>query len=121
MLHAAETFARQHFVDVLQSEEFMSLTSRQLSRLIADDELNVQGEERVFEAVLAWIKYDPEIRYVSFVIRYTVCMCLPHGECEKSILEIRSRFFSALAAIIINKPYFANHAKKVYIKYMVYF
>ena len=72
LLHAAETFARQHFVDVLQNEEFMSLTQRQLSRLIIDDELNVQCEERVFEAVLAWIKHDPETRSVRYVMRLLV-------------------------------------------------
>ena len=46
----------------------MSLTPRQLCRLIAEDELNVQCEERVFEAVLAWIKHDPTNRCVSFII-----------------------------------------------------
>jgi hypothetical protein len=45
----------------------MSLTPRQLSRLIAEDELNVQCEERVFEAVLAWIKHDPANRCVSSI------------------------------------------------------
>lgn len=44
----------------------MHLTQRQLSRLISDDNLNVQCEERVFEAVLAWIKFDPDNRQVSF-------------------------------------------------------
>jgi hypothetical protein len=48
----------------------MSLTPRQLSRLIADDELNVLCEERVFEAVLAWIKHDPTNRCVSFIIKH---------------------------------------------------
>ena len=66
LLHDAEKFARKHFVDVLQNEEFMSSTARQLSRLIADDELNVLCEERVYEAVLAWIKHDPINRCVSF-------------------------------------------------------
>lgn len=71
LLRDAETFARKHFVDVLQNEEFMSLTPRQLSRLIADDELNVLCEERVFEAVLAWIKHDPTNRceYASEVLK----------------------------------------------------
>ena len=66
LLREAEKFAKRNFIDVLQNEEFMHLTQRQLSRLISDDNLNVQCEERVFEAVLAWIKFDPDNRQVSF-------------------------------------------------------
>ncbi|XP_065069986.1 kelch-like protein 20 isoform X2 [Rhopilema esculentum] len=55
---SADSFARSHFSDVVQTEEFMMISQSQLLRLIADDGLNVHSEERVFEAVLAWVKYD---------------------------------------------------------------
>lgn len=38
---------------------------RQLGRLIKEDELSVHSEERVFEAVMAWVKYDVDGRQVS--------------------------------------------------------
>ena len=60
----SESFARQHFIDVVQNEEFMDISAKQLSRLLANDDLNILSEERVFEAALAWIKYDPDVRKV---------------------------------------------------------
>ena len=64
-MNTADAYARHHFVDVVQSEEFMEVSPKQLMRLISDDDLNVHSEERVFEAVLAWIKCDREGRHVS--------------------------------------------------------
>ena len=61
----SESFARQHFIDVVQNEEFMDISAKQLSRLLANDDLNILSEERVFEAALAWIKYDPDVRKVN--------------------------------------------------------
>lgn len=61
----SESFARQHFIDVVQNEEFMDISAKQLSRLLANDDLNILSEERVFEAALAWIKYDPDVRKES--------------------------------------------------------
>ena len=46
----------------------MEVSPQQLNRLLSDDELNVHSEERVFEAVLAWIKYEPDVRQVGDII-----------------------------------------------------
>lgn len=62
LVKLSESFARHHFIEVVQSEEFMEISAKQLTQLISDDDLNIQSEERVFEAVLAWIKYDIDIR-----------------------------------------------------------
>jgi len=42
----------------------MNISAKQLTRILSDDELTVQSEERVFEAALAWIKYDADARQV---------------------------------------------------------
>ena len=42
----------------------MEISAKQLTRLLSDDDLNIQSEERVFEASLAWIKYDVDVRQV---------------------------------------------------------
>ena len=64
---SADSFARSHFSEVVQTEEFMMISQSQLLRLISDDGLNVHSEERVFEAVLAWVKYDTSTREVSIL------------------------------------------------------
>ena len=64
LVSTADAYARHHFVDVVQSEEFMEISSKHLTRLISDDDLNVHSEERVYEAVLAWLKCDPDGRQV---------------------------------------------------------
>lgn len=64
LVSSSESFARHHFIDVVQSEEFMDISAKQLTRILSDDELTVQSEERVFEAALAWIKYDADARQV---------------------------------------------------------
>lgn len=64
LVTTSESYARHHFIDVVQSEEFMEISAKQLTRLLSDDDLNIQSEERVFEASLAWIKFDVDVRQV---------------------------------------------------------
>ena len=58
----AESFAKQHFQEVVRSEEFLQLHVDQVMELFSADDLNVQLEERVYEAVIAWMKHDPANR-----------------------------------------------------------
>ena len=50
-------FMQQRFPEVALHEEFLELTFDELSEIIADDHLNVRGEEQVFEVALAWVKH----------------------------------------------------------------
>uniref|UniRef100_A0A8B9R0G8 Kelch like family member 18 n=1 Tax=Anas platyrhynchos TaxID=8839 RepID=A0A8B9R0G8_ANAPL len=59
---AANSFIHQHFVEVSMSEEFLALPFEDILELVSRDELNVKSEEQVFEAALAWIRYDREQR-----------------------------------------------------------
>lgn len=59
----ANHFIERHFTQVCQEEEFLQLSAYQLIALIRRDELNVQGEQEVYNAVLKWVKYDEENRY----------------------------------------------------------
>ena len=43
----------------------MEASPHLLCRILSDDELNVHSEERVYEAVLAWIKFDLDERRVG--------------------------------------------------------
>ncbi|XP_036340483.1 kelch-like ECH-associated protein 1 isoform X2 [Rhagoletis pomonella] len=55
--------SRVQLQGVCQEEEFLQLTAYQLIALIRRDELNVQEEREVYNAVLKWVKYDEENRY----------------------------------------------------------
>lgn len=52
----------EHFCDIINSEEFLSLNEKQLCSLLSKDELSVRCESVVFKAVVDWVKHDPEKR-----------------------------------------------------------
>ena len=45
-------------LQVMESEEFLLLPPNQLVDIISSDELNVRTEEQVFNAVMAWVRYN---------------------------------------------------------------
>nr|XP_031846443.1 kelch-like ECH-associated protein 1 [Nomia melanderi] len=58
----ANQFIVQHFSQICQEEEFLQLSAIQLVALVRKDELNVQEEREVYNAVLKWVKYNEEAR-----------------------------------------------------------
>lgn len=68
LVEAAHKFIEKQFEEVAKSEEFLHLSFHEVTEMISKDELNVRGEETVFEAVMAWVKKDPDKRST----------CLPH-------------------------------------------
>uniref|UniRef100_A0A3B4G8K5 Kelch like family member 2 n=1 Tax=Pundamilia nyererei TaxID=303518 RepID=A0A3B4G8K5_9CICH len=62
LLTQANSFAEQHFTEVVGSEEFLNLGMEQVSSLIASDKLTIPSEEKVFEAVIAWVNHDKDVR-----------------------------------------------------------
>ncbi|XP_058792899.1 kelch-like ECH-associated protein 1B isoform X2 [Phymastichus coffea] len=58
----ANQFIVQHFSQICQEEEFLQLSALQLVSLVRKDELNVQEEREVYNAVLKWVKYNEEAR-----------------------------------------------------------
>nr|XP_032819214.1 kelch-like protein 12 isoform X3 [Petromyzon marinus] len=59
---AAELFSLKHFPDVVYNEEFRLLPQPEVQKLIKCDEIQVDSEEPVFEAVINWVKYDEPVR-----------------------------------------------------------
>ena len=55
---AAAAYEMEHFVDVSRSEDFRLLDVEKVKELICMDEINVAGEEEVYEALMSWIKHD---------------------------------------------------------------
>lgn len=59
LLRIADKFTQHNFQEVVtESEEFLLLPVGQLVDIICSDELNVRSEEQVFNAVMAWLKYN---------------------------------------------------------------
>ncbi|CAL4174371.1 unnamed protein product, partial [Meganyctiphanes norvegica] len=55
LLSIAESYVEQHFTEVVECEEFLSLTSQQVIKLISSDRLTTPSEEKVFECVMSWV------------------------------------------------------------------
>lgn len=65
LVEYANKYIQKHFKDVMATDEFLNLNKSELMEIISRDELNVQSEEQVFEALLTWIKRDKEIRELA--------------------------------------------------------
>jgi len=59
-------FVCEHFIDVVTSEEFLSLPCEQLKTLLSMDGLKVSKEEEIYEAVMMWVKHDLQQRQKDF-------------------------------------------------------
>ncbi|KAK1343122.1 hypothetical protein QTO34_015895 [Cnephaeus nilssonii] len=66
----------QHFADVVLSEEFLNLGIEQVCSLISSDKLTISSEEKVFEAVIAWVNHDKDVRQ-EFMARLMEHVRLP--------------------------------------------
>lgn len=64
---------------ICQEEEFLQLNTIQLINLIKKDELNVQDEKEVYNAVLKWVRYDEENRHTKMehILSAVRCQFLP--------------------------------------------
>ncbi|XP_029345187.1 kelch-like protein 3 [Acyrthosiphon pisum] len=58
LLKSSELYIQQHFSEAVGGDEFLSLSSEQVIQLIASDKLTVPSEEKVFESVIRWVKYE---------------------------------------------------------------
>ncbi|XP_018577320.1 ring canal kelch homolog [Anoplophora glabripennis] len=63
LLSHAESYIELHFPEVVECEEFLTLSHQQVSKLICSDRLTVPSEEKVFECVIAWVQHDLENRH----------------------------------------------------------
>ncbi|XP_069577170.1 LOW QUALITY PROTEIN: kelch-like protein 41b [Brachyistius frenatus] len=59
---AARNFVADRFELLYKEEEFLKLAPHELFAVIGGDSLNVEKEELVFEAVMAWVRFDKDKR-----------------------------------------------------------
>ncbi|KAL4088538.1 hypothetical protein QTP88_023632 [Uroleucon formosanum] len=58
LIRSSELYIHQHFSEVFGGDEFLFLSSEQVIKLISSDKLIVPSEEKVFESVIRWVKYE---------------------------------------------------------------
>lgn len=59
---AARNYIADRFELLYKEDEFLKLAAHELFAIIGGDSLNVDREELVFEAVMAWVRHDREKR-----------------------------------------------------------
>lgn len=66
LIDKSESFILDNFVAVSKSEEFLHLSFTEVGNLISLDDVIVETEEQVYEAVISWVKHDLENRKEEF-------------------------------------------------------
>ncbi|KAF0753588.1 kelch-like protein 2 isoform X2, partial [Aphis craccivora] len=62
LMSSSEEFINKYFLQVVQEDEFISLTFEKVIELISCNDIAVPCEEKVFECVIKWIKHDLDSR-----------------------------------------------------------
>ncbi|KAL5015190.1 hypothetical protein ScPMuIL_009460 [Solemya velum] len=62
LCQASESYSLKNFEEIVKQEEFKSLPIEEVERLIKSDDLQVNNEEPVFEAVVNWVQHDDQVR-----------------------------------------------------------
>lgn len=62
LLLASTNFTEEHFPEVVKGDEFLNLSIAEVCTLISSDQLSGGSEEKVFEAVVAWVGFCQEKR-----------------------------------------------------------
>ena len=58
LMKMADQFTYDNFREVIESEEFVTMSVKHIDALVASDDLNVDSELQVYEAVMRWVKSD---------------------------------------------------------------
>ncbi|KAJ8281321.1 hypothetical protein GJAV_G00066170 [Gymnothorax javanicus] len=58
----AHEYTMEHFLEVMQNQEFLLLPPAEIQKLLSSDDMNVPDEETVFDALLSWVRHDSAVR-----------------------------------------------------------
>ncbi|XP_060870649.1 kelch-like protein 2 [Metopolophium dirhodum] len=62
LLSSSEAFIKKEFLEMVKSDEFLSLSFEDVVKIISCNDLAVPYEEKVFESVIKWVKQDLDQR-----------------------------------------------------------
>lgn len=69
-------FMQQRFPEIALHEEFLELNFEEVKYIISDSNLNVRGEEQVYEASMAWLKHEKN-RQKKYLAELLDCVRMP--------------------------------------------
>ncbi len=83
-------YTLQHFGDVSTTEEFLSTPHSLLEQLFRSESLQIQSEDSVLEALLAWYEHDSITRHEAFLnlLRYIKLPLIPYTILNQKLLSI---------------------------------
>uniref|UniRef100_A0A8B9P674 Kelch like family member 30 n=1 Tax=Apteryx owenii TaxID=8824 RepID=A0A8B9P674_APTOW len=75
----AWSFLQENFEDVSRQEEFLQLSKERLAIYLSNDQLQVQEEQSLAEAVLRWVRYDagPRAQFLPELLELAHLVSLP--------------------------------------------
>lgn len=53
---------QDHFLEVIQNQEFLLLPTAEIVKLLSSDDINVPDEETIFQALMMWVRHDVQHR-----------------------------------------------------------
>lgn len=59
---------QEHFLEVIQNQEFLLLPTAEIVKLLSSDEINVPDEETIFQALMMWVRYDVQNRQQDLAV-----------------------------------------------------
>ncbi|KAF7656589.1 hypothetical protein LDENG_00039120 [Lucifuga dentata] len=62
LLSVAHNYTMEHFLEIIQNQEFLLLPTAEIVKLLSSDDINVPDEETIFQALMMWVKYDVQHR-----------------------------------------------------------
>uniref|UniRef100_A0A8C8YWL1 Kelch like family member 4 n=1 Tax=Prolemur simus TaxID=1328070 RepID=A0A8C8YWL1_PROSS len=62
LLNVAHKYTMEHFIEVIQNQEFLLLPANEISKLLCSDDINVPDEETIFHALMQWVGHDVQTR-----------------------------------------------------------
>ena len=86
---SSRRFAREHFSETSHSEEFLSASMSTLQEIISSEDLHVQKEEDILDAVLRWFHHDEmkREREVSSLLQFVKLPLIPWKTIKELILS----------------------------------
>ena len=86
---ASRTFIASNFVEVTKTESFLMLDVNQLSCLLSSDNIIVNKEEEVFEAVVRWAEFNrcERQQFLSELLRDVRLQTIPIDYLKTNVME----------------------------------
>ncbi|KAG5207823.1 hypothetical protein JEQ12_017587 [Ovis aries] len=60
LMDMADQYACEHFTEVVECEDFVSVSPQHLHKLLSSSDLNIENEKQVYSAAIKWLLANPQ-------------------------------------------------------------